>query len=91
MVTRIFNGQEQAISRTKDQSIKGICEHLNVSPALIKYVLFCHQEDAYWLLNTDKPVEDRFNEIFDTKKYDNALDTQYKISDQFVKQIVEKR
>lgn len=52
---------------------------MGVSKAIINYVLFCHQEEANWPFGTDKEVQDKFAEIFETEKYDKVLDKIQKI------------
>lgn len=85
------NGEEHVLSRSQINCTGDICGALGVSEAIVKYVLFCHQEDAYWFFDTDKNVKDRFEEIFDTKKYHKALEKLYQLCGKYKKEIHDKR
>lgn len=50
-----------------------ICSIMGVSKAIMKHVLFCHQEEANWPFGTDNEVRGKFNEIFETDKYNKVL------------------
>ena len=45
-----------------------------VSKALLEHVIFCHQEDSDWPLQSDKVLKSHFDEIFSATKYIKALD-----------------
>lgn len=45
-----------------------------VSSCILNNVIFCHQETACWPLDEGKKVKDRFDEIFDTKGYNKAIE-----------------
>lgn len=48
---------------------------MGVSKPILNYVIFCHQEESNWPLEDGKKLKDRFDEIFDTSKYNKAMDT----------------
>ena len=64
---------------TKDVSSKCIdvnMEILNlmgVSRPIINYVIFCHQEDSNWPLEEGSKVKEKFDEIFNSAKYQKCL------------------
>lgn len=80
-------GEEHVLARLQADCSEVICGALGVSDAIVKYVLFCHQEDAYWFFDTDKNVRDRFEEIFDTKKYHKALEKLHQLCGKYRKEI----
>lgn len=48
---------------------------LGVSPAILNYVVFCHQEESLWPLSEPSIVKKRFDEIFEATKYTKALES----------------
>lgn len=48
---------------------------MGVSKPILNYVIFCHQEESNWPLEDGKKLKDRFDEIFDTSKYNKAMDS----------------
>ncbi|XP_001600265.2 DNA repair protein RAD50 [Nasonia vitripennis] len=71
-------------ARTKDKiQITNRCSDIDremlaamgVSKPILNYVIFCHQEESNWPLEDGKKLKDRFDEIFDTSKYNKAMDT----------------
>lgn len=61
-------------SKRNNDATEEMCTAIGVSKAIINNVLFCHQEDANWPLGTDQEVMTRFDQIFGTTEYNNALD-----------------
>lgn len=47
---------------------------IGVSEAVLSNVLFCHQEDSMWPLGEDGAVKKKFDQIFDSSKYDQTVD-----------------
>lgn len=45
---------------------------LGVSKPILNYVIFCHQEDSTWPLEDGKKLKERFDQIFDSDKYNKA-------------------
>lgn len=52
---------------------------MGISKAILKYVLFCHQDDSNWPLEQGQKLKERFDEIFETTRYNKALDSIRKI------------
>lgn len=52
---------------------------MGVSKAILNYVLFCHQDDSNWPFEEASRLKGRFDQIFDTTRYNKALDTVRKI------------
>lgn len=48
---------------------------LGVSKSILNYVIFCHQDELNWPFDQGKPLKDRFDEIFDSTKYNKALES----------------
>lgn len=48
--------------------------HLGVSPAILEFVIFCHQDEALWPMSEPSALKKRFDEIFDAQKYTKAID-----------------
>lgn len=48
---------------------------LGIPPAILNYVVFCHQEDSQWPLAEASQVKKRFDEIFEATRYTKALDS----------------
>ncbi|EFN87868.1 DNA repair protein RAD50 [Harpegnathos saltator] len=47
---------------------------LGVSKSILNYVIFCHQDEFNWPFDQGKTLKDRFDEIFDSKKFNKALE-----------------
>ena len=46
---------------------------IGVSKPILNYVIFCHQEDSNWPLEEGNKVKEKFDEIFSSSKYKDAL------------------
>jgi len=46
---------------------------LGVSRPILNYVIFCHQEDSNWPLEEGSKVKEKFDEIFNSAKYQKCL------------------
>eukprot|EP01134_Creolimax_fragrantissima_P002577 CFRG2577T1 len=53
---------------------KAMASHLGVSPAVLDYVIFCHQESSNWPLEDAKLLKEKFDLIFDATRYTKALE-----------------
>lgn len=42
---------------------------------ILNYVIFCHQEDSTWPLEDGKKLKERFDQIFDSDKYNKAVES----------------
>lgn len=48
---------------------------MGVSKPILDYVIFCHQEDLSWPFQDGKKLKEKFDEIFDSVKYNTALES----------------
>jgi len=46
---------------------------MGVSKAILNYVVFCHQEDSNWPLEEGSKVKAKFDEIFESTRYNGCL------------------
>ena len=53
---------------------KMVPEFLGVSKAVLEHVVFCHQEDSNWPLQSPADVKAKFDDIFASSEYVAALD-----------------
>ncbi|KAI3378089.1 hypothetical protein SNEBB_008227, partial [Seison nebaliae] len=84
------NSMIEVTSRCVDMN-KEIPSSLGVSKALLKYVIFCHQEDSNWPLCEPKLLKTRLDEIFDSKGYMDALDELRRQKKKYKEEITMKR
>nr|XP_003704846.1 PREDICTED: DNA repair protein RAD50 [Megachile rotundata] len=47
---------------------------MGVSKPILDYVIFCHQEDLNWPFVEGKKLKEKFDEIFDSARYNKALE-----------------
>lgn len=47
---------------------------LGASPAILDYVLFCHQDESLWPLSEASVLKKRFDDIFEASKFTKVLD-----------------
>ncbi|XP_018314575.1 DNA repair protein RAD50 isoform X2 [Mycetomoellerius zeteki] len=48
---------------------------LGVSRSILNYVIFCHQDELNWPFDQGKTLKERFDEIFDSARFNKALET----------------
>ncbi|GMM28402.1 MRX complex DNA-binding subunit [Martiniozyma asiatica (nom. inval.)] len=53
---------------------------LGVNKSILEYVVFCHQEDSLWPISDSAGLKKKFDEIFDSVKFIEALDDMKAIS-----------
>jgi DNA repair protein RAD50 len=53
---------------------------MGVSKAILDNVIFCHQEESLWPFSETGNLKKIFDEIFETKKYTDALEEFRKLS-----------
>lgn len=63
-----------------------MCLAMGVSQAVINNVLFCHQEESSWPLDTDKKLKEKFDAIFGTTEYNKAIDKLIKFRKSYMEQ-----
>jgi DNA repair protein RAD50 len=47
--------------------------HLGVPPAILDFVIFCHQDDSLWPLSEPAVLKKKFDEIFESGKLSNII------------------
>ncbi|XP_018394669.1 PREDICTED: DNA repair protein RAD50 [Cyphomyrmex costatus] len=48
---------------------------LGVSRSILNFVIFCHQDELNWPFDQGKMLKERFDEIFDSARFNKALET----------------
>lgn len=89
-ITTNENDHEIMSSKRNNDATEDMCTAIGVSKAIINNVLFCHQEDANWPLGTDQEVMTRFDQIFGTTEYNNALDKMRNMRKKYENEIKDK-
>lgn len=69
-------------NRCADVTVE-LIQAMGVSKPILNYVVFCHQEESNWPLEDGKKLKDRFDDIFDTSKFNKAMDSTTK----FIKEL----
>lgn len=70
-------------SKDKKDSITNRCANvdmevsiaLGVSKSILHYVIFCHQDELNWPFDEGKKLKERFDEIFDSTRFNKALES----------------
>lgn len=78
-----LDGHLKIYGETESGSVSARCADLNrqvpltlgVPPAVLNFVIFCHQEDSLWPLAEAAVVKKRFDEIFEATRYTKALES----------------
>nr|XP_012218827.1 PREDICTED: DNA repair protein RAD50-like [Linepithema humile] len=76
IVTRVGKDEKEktsVINRCADVDTE-LCVALGVSKSILNYVIFCHQDEFNWPFDQGKVLKERFDEIFDSGKYNKALE-----------------
>lgn len=47
---------------------------MGVSKSILNYVIFCHQEEFSWPLDDGKKLKEKFDEIFESVRFNKALE-----------------
>lgn len=68
------NGELKEISSRNTDIDRYCTDLLNVPQSIFNSVLFCHQEHALWPLDEGKKVKEKFDEIFDSTKYNKCME-----------------
>lgn len=48
---------------------------MGVSKSILNYVIFCHQDELNWPFDQGKTLKERFDEIFNSTRFNRALET----------------
>jgi len=60
-----------------------------VTPAVLDYVIFCHQEESLWPFSNSDTLKNLFDELFNTTKFTNSYEAMKEESKQLTKEIKE--
>lgn len=66
-------GKTVALSKKCADMKKAIPQLLGVSKAILENVIFCHQEESCWPLDTSKKLKEKFDDIFAATRYTKAM------------------
>ncbi|XP_017782547.1 PREDICTED: DNA repair protein RAD50 [Nicrophorus vespilloides] len=67
------NGMENDLDNRIDDINKWIINLVGVPKAILNNVIFCHQESSLWPLDKDSDVKKKFDDIFDSAKYNKCV------------------
>lgn len=70
----IENKEKTSISSKNAELDSQTPIYLGASPAILEYVIFCHQEDALWPLSEASVLKKRFDDIFEASKFTKVID-----------------
>ncbi|KAH8679862.1 putative DNA repair protein RAD50 [Tricladium varicosporioides] len=68
------DGERTSISARVTDMDKIIPKLLGVSPAVLDYVIFCHQDESLWPMSEPATLKKKFDEIFEAMKYTKAVE-----------------
>lgn len=74
-----YGNKETMSSKVADVE-KLIPQLLGVNKAVLEYVVFCHQEESLWPISDSASLKKKFDEIFDSVKFIDALRDMKEIS-----------
>jgi len=66
-------GKTVALSKKCADMKKAIPQLLGVSRSILENVIFCHQEESCWPLDTSKKLKEKFDDIFAATRYTKAM------------------
>ena len=70
---KTLDNQIKKIDISSSESKTQVPIFLGVSPSVLENVLFCHQQDSCWPVeSSSKELKERFDQIFGAEKYDKA-------------------
>ncbi|KAK8239094.1 hypothetical protein HDK77DRAFT_463055 [Phyllosticta capitalensis] len=70
----IKGGERTSISSRVAELNQILPQYLGISPAILEYVVFCHQDDSLWPMSEPAGLKKKFDEIFDALKWTKAID-----------------
>lgn len=73
-------GNKETMSSKVTDIEKLIPQLLGVNKAILEYVVFCHQEESLWPISDSASLKKKFDEIFDSVKFIDALHDMKEIS-----------
>lgn len=85
-----IDGREENAAKRINDATEDMCTAFGVSKAIINDVMFCHQEEASWPMGTDQELMAKFDKIFGTTDYNNAMDRIRQMQKQYDGEIKDK-
>lgn len=79
----IFEGWTADRSHPIGDAEKLMPELIGVPKAILENVVFCHQEDSNWPMNTGGELKKRFDKIFGVEEYNTTMDKFIKIRKEY--------
>ncbi|KAK6820550.1 hypothetical protein PG987_014950 [Apiospora arundinis] len=73
-MSTIRDGERTVLSSKNAQIDNMVPKTLNVAPAVLDAVIFCHQDESLWPMSEPAALKKRFDEIFEAQKYIKAID-----------------
>ncbi|KAK8016395.1 Recombination/repair protein Rad50 [Apiospora rasikravindrae] len=68
------DGERTVVSSKNAQIDMMVPKTLNVAPAVLDAVIFCHQDESLWPMSEPSALKKRFDEIFEAQKYIKAIE-----------------
>jgi DNA repair protein RAD50 len=66
-------GERTTVSSRVIDMDKLMPQYIGVSAAVLDNVIFCHQDESLWPMNTPEALKKKFDEIFEALKYTAAV------------------
>ncbi|KAL1624724.1 DNA repair protein rad50 [Neofusicoccum ribis] len=70
----VKDGERTAISSRVAELNQIMPQYLGIAPAILEYVIFCHQEESMWPMSEPSTLKKRFDAIFEALKYTKAIE-----------------
>ncbi|XP_043528488.1 DNA repair protein RAD50 [Frieseomelitta varia] len=76
-LSRVMKGTKEIVSLTnRCANVDAeLTLAMGVSKPILDYVIFCHQEDLNWPFHDGKKLKEKFDEIFDSARFNKALES----------------
>ncbi|XP_076805937.1 uncharacterized protein LOC143449570 [Clavelina lepadiformis] len=68
-----INWEGKSISPKSKDAKDLLAELIDVSEPILNYIVFCHQENSNWPINTGNKLKTTFDSIFNLDRYNEAL------------------
>lgn len=73
-LSTVRDGERTVLSSKNAEIDRMVPKTLNVAPAVLDAVIFCHQDESLWPMSEPAALKKRFDEIFEAQKYIKAID-----------------
>ncbi|XP_076621911.1 DNA repair protein rad50 isoform X1 [Colletes latitarsis] len=89
-LSRIPKGSTQAVSITNRCANvdSELTVAMGVTRSILDYVIFCHQEDLNWPFQDGKKLKEKFDEIFDSARFNKALENITKLAKEYQQKVL---